>query len=284
LVDHQPAPPVPLRPLAPTELIDQAFAVLKAAPATLLGLAAVFVIPVQLAAAWLQRGAVPAGGMLDAFQDPAALEAFAEEGDDGNWGGIVAWLGPSLTLPLVAAGVALFIAGRHGGRNPGLGELLAGVLRRSPALLVAWVLVHLAQGVSLLACVFPVLFVMALFLVTAPAIAVEGLGPVNGMRRSVALTRRRLWPTLGVGVLSGVVATLFESALGALWTFLAMLLGTAGAGWILLAVSGVLSSIVTMPVVAAATTLHYLDLRVRTEGLDLEVGLPDAFPAAADRG
>jgi hypothetical protein len=270
--------PVPLRPLVPTELLDQAFAVLKAAPGTLLALAAIFVVPVQILSAWLNRGAVPAGGMAEAFRNPAAFETF-EEGGDG-WGTAVAWLGPSLTLPLVAAGVGLFVAALHSGRRPGLGELLRGVLLRSPALVVAWLLVHMAQFVAVFACVFPALLVMALFLVTAPAIAVEGLGPVQGMRRAAELARRRFWPTLAVGVLSGIVAFLFEGALGAVWDILALALGTAGAGWVLMAVSGVMGSIVTMPVVAAATTLHYLDLRVRTEGLDLELELPPAFGVA----
>jgi hypothetical protein len=275
--------PVPLRPLVPTELIDQAFAVLKAAPATLLALAAIFVVPVQLLAAWLQRGAVPAG-VLELFNDPATFENFEEQTATSNWGTFVVWAGPSVTLPLVAAGVALFVAARHAGRQPSLGELLAGAVRRLPALLAAWFLIHVAQLVGFVACLFPGLLVMALFLVTAPAIAVEGLGPIQGMRRAAELARRRFWPTLGFGLLTGVVAMLFESALSAAWDLLALLFGTAGAGWLFMAVSGVIGSIVTMPIVAAATTLHYLDLRVRTEGLDLEVELPDAFPAAASRG
>jgi hypothetical protein len=285
LVDAAPVEsPVPLRPLAPTELIDQAFAVLKSAPGTLLALAALFVVPVQLASAWLQRGAVPSGGFLEVLRDPNTLETFEQQGESSNWGAVVSWLGPSLTLPFVAAGVALFMAARHAGRDPSLGELLRGALRRSPALVVAWVLVHLAEAGGALACGFPALLVMALFLVTAPAIAVEGLGPLRGMGRAASLARRRYWPTLAVGVLSGVVAQLFEMALSSAWALLAVLFGTAGAGWMLIAVSGVMSSIVTMPVIAAATTLHYLDLRVRSEGLDLEVDLTDAFPAAAARG
>ncbi len=35
-----------------------------------------------------------------------------------------------------------------------------------------------------------------------------------------------------------------------------------------------------MPVVAGITVLIYLDLRVRTEGLDLELDAIEAFPAA----
>ena len=45
----------------------------------------------------------------------------------------------------------------------------------------------------------------------------------------------------------------------------------AESGWPLLALAGILSEVVTTPFVAAATVLLYLDLRVRNEGLDIEI-------------
>jgi hypothetical protein len=59
-----------------------------------------------------------------------------------------------------------------------------------------------------------------------------------------------------------------------------LLVGTDGLGWVLTAASGILTSLITMPVVAATTVLIYLDLRVRTEGLDLELDATEVFPAA----
>ena len=41
-----------------------------------------------------------------------------------------------------------------------------------------------------------------------PAIVVEGLGPVAGLRRSARLLRPRLWPVLGIAVLTYLVAAL----------------------------------------------------------------------------
>src|SRR3546814_12414872 len=78
-------------------------------------------------------------------------------------------------------------------------------------------------------------------------------------------------------VCSSDLAYLFNQALGLLPTVLALVVGTDGFGWVLLAASGVLTSLITMPVVAGATVLVYLDLRVRTEGLDLELRAPEAF-------
>jgi hypothetical protein len=80
-------------------------------------------------------------------------------------------------------------------------------------------------------------------------------------------------------LLSGLVATLFGYALGIVPTVLSLLVGTDGFGWLLTAAAGVLTSLITMPVVAGTTVLIYLDLRVRTEGLDLELEAAEAFPA-----
>src|SRR3546814_20411657 len=118
---------------------------------------------------------------------------------------------------------------------------------------------------------------MAWFLVVAPVIGAERLGPIAAMRRSARLTSRRFWPVLGLGVLSGVVAYLFHQALGLLPTVLALVVGTDGFGWVLLASSGVLTSLITMPVVARATLLVYLHLRLRTEDPPLELMPQEPF-------
>ena len=275
-----PPVPVPLQPLAPTELLDRAFTVLKAAPATLLGLTAIFVVPIQILSGWLQRGLLGAGGVLDALNgDPAAQRAMEESNGDLSVTFYVT-IGASITLPFVAVGISAFLAARHGGRDPSFGELVTFVLRRSPTILVAWLFVHVIEIVGFFLCVAPGVLAMALFMVVAPAIGTERLGPIAAMRRSAELTRRRYWPTLGIALLCGFVAYVFDQALGALPDVLAAIFGTDGAGWVFLSASGVMSAIVTTPVIAAATTLHYLDLRVRTEGLDLEVDLPGAFPTS----
>ena len=52
-------------------------------------------------------------------------------------------------------------------------------------------------------------------------------------------------------------------------------------GWPLLAVGSIIAQIVVLPFVASATVLLYFDLRVRTEGLDLEMTAIDVFDRAA---
>ena len=142
--------------------------------------------------------------------------------------------------------------------------------RRWPALLGSFVLVKLAEAAGVLACYVGVLFVMPLFVAVAPAIGVERCGGGEALRRSVLLVRNRYFPTMGVALLMGIVASVISSALAAVPEALAVWVGR-DAGWALLALGGIVGNTVVLPYVAAATVLLYFDLRVRAEGLDLEM-------------
>ena len=104
------------------------------------------------------------------------------------------------------------------------------------------------------------------------------------MRRSARLVSRRFWRVLGLALLSVLVEWFFETAIGLLPSLFALFLGTDGIGWVLSAAVAILTQLITMPVVAGITVLIYLDLRVRTEGLDLELDAIEAFPAASLMG
>ena len=263
-----------------SDILDGAFAILKSAPATIVAFTAVFAVPVQILAGWLQRDLFGGSSLFELMEDSDTSLSTLESGSsDGTWASVVLLFGPSLALVFVAAGLARLVGAWHVGRDLSLGELLRGSLPLAWPLLASWFLVHVAEGVGMFLCGLPALAVMTWFLVTAPVIGAEGLGPIEAMRRSARITSRRFWPVMGLALLSGLVAYLFNQALSLLPTVLALLFGTDGVGWVLLAAAGVLTSLITMPVVAAATVLIYLDLRVRTEGLDLELQAAEVFPA-----
>jgi hypothetical protein len=67
--------------------------------------------------------------------------------------------------------------------------------------------------------------------------------------------------------------TIALSGLGLAFSFLSF-------GWVIDVVCRGASALVTVPFVAAATTLVYLDLRVRGEGLDLELDIAEHFAAS----
>ena len=263
-----------------SDVLDGAFAILKAAPATIIGFTAVFAVPVQLLGAWLQRDLLGGDSLLDVIEGDTSLTGVEQSGTGSGWAQVVLLFGPSLALVFVAAGIVRLVGAWHVGRDIPLGRLLRDMVPLAWPLLASWVLVHLAEGLGLLACGLPALAVMTWFLVTAPVVGAERLGPVKAMRRSARLVARRFWPVLGLVILSSIVMTIFGYAIGLVPTTVSLLVGTDGLGWVLTAASGILTSLITMPVVAATTVLIYLDLRVRTEGLDLELDAIEVFPAA----
>lgn len=270
-----------LGPMTVSDVLDGSFSILKAAPATIIAFTAVFAVPVQILGAWLQRDLLGGDSLLDVINGSDSSLGGVDGGGFSSVGAqLVLFFGPALALVFVAAGLVRLVGAWQVGRDLSLGELLRGSVPMAWPLLGSWFLVHLAEAGGMLVCGLPALGVMTWFLVTAPVIGAEGLGPIEAMRRSYRLVSRRFWPTLGLALLSGIVATLFGYAIGFVPTFLSFLFGTDGLGWLLTAAAGVLTSLITMPVVAGTTVLIYLDLRVRTEGLDLELDAAEAFPSA----
>ena len=265
-------PAIPLMPRTTADILDGGFAVLKARPARIVGLTAAFVVPLQVVAAYLQRdylGGVPLADLVT--DDPTVLN---EQSSGPQGAEIIVSLAvivlSTFALVCVAAGLAHLVTQWTMGRDPKIGELFGVIGRRSWPLLVTFVVVKLAEIAGTFACYIGLPFVMALFVPVAPVVAVEGQGPFASLGRASRLARGRYMPTLGIALLMGLTSWLLGTALSALPQLLA---GWAGLdrAWPILAVGGIASEVIVVPFVAAATVLLYLDLRVRTEGLDIEM-------------
>jgi len=275
-----PGPELPrLAPRTVPDILDGGFVILKRAPATVIGLTAAFVIPVQALGAWLNRG-TEGISFDDVLSQSDTSFQVGDTGATNGAAGLVLQVGPMIALVFVAAALARLVSAWYVGHDLTLRELLRGSVKRAWPLLVAFTLVHLAEGVALLGVIVLSLAVMTWFLVTAPVIGAEGIGPLAAMRRSARLVSRRFWVVLGVALLSILVELLFELAIGLVPSMIALLLGTDGVGWVLSAAVSILTQLITVPVVAGITVSLYLDLRVRTEGLDLELDAIEAFPPA----
>jgi hypothetical protein len=87
-----------------------------------------------------------------------------------------------------------------GGREPGLGDALAAVLGRLGALVVASILVTAIVAAGFLFLVIPGLVAMVFLMFTLPAVLLDGVGAVDGMRRSVAVVREHVGPVVGLVV------------------------------------------------------------------------------------
>jgi len=247
------------------DLLDGAFTVYRANARTLVTVAAVLLLPVQLLVAWLSRDLF-AGGATGLLNDPAASRFTFSQGS--SVAGTLVALGSSVLVIPFLYGVASRVASAsYFGGELGPAAALRAVRGRWWSLIAAWVVVHLAEGAGAMMLAFPALLVMALFMAVAPAIVIEDLGPIQGMRRSAHLLGPRVFPVLGVALGSAVVVAGVNFALG----WLPALLGVATGpwGWLFRAAGAVATGVLTTPYVAIVATLVYLDARIRSEGMDV---------------
>ncbi|MCL8024194.1 hypothetical protein [Nocardioides bruguierae] len=252
----------------------------------------------------------------DPFGD-VRWEAWAAVGLSAGFGFLVMWVGYLLVQGMVAVAVergllgvrtslAQAWAGTAGTRLRlvglslllGLGSLLLALVWLGPLLLV----VALADDPLVPALLWGLLgFVLwavasvfawvRLALVAVPALVLERRGVLSALGRAWSLTRGAFWRTLGIAILVGLITSVVASVvsfpvtlvlelltylLDPRWTMLLLVLGQV--------LSQVVAGTLSVPFQAAATTLQYVDLRIRRDGWDLELlqraGLTGPVPTA----
>lgn len=274
--EHQPErtprelPPVPvaLRPMTTPDMLDGAFAILKRRPRDILTIAAVLLIPVEVVSAVLLRDVLGADG-LTGLADPTT--AFGADGEVVGAGAALTSIAiGTVSLALLAGALGVLVDGWYRGHDVTPWEAVAVALRRSWALVLGTILVHLLEGVGLLALGIGAYLAMALCHVVSPVITVESLGPLAAIRRSVQLTRRRIGPSLTVPGLVGVVGLLvgfgFQSV-----PELATTVVPDDWDWLVRSAGQIAAQLVVVPFTAGVAVLFHLDLRIRLEAHDIEL-------------
>jgi hypothetical protein len=260
------------------DLLDGGFNVLRARPRLVLGLAALFVIPAELIAAYIARNAVEdIRNVLDTLTSNTGTTP--DTGLDNWWLPYVGIALQFLSRALAGASITVVVVAWYSDEQPDGREVLRRLGPRLPSLLLAWLVAHVAiAGGAFTLLGIGGFVLMALFIVVVPIVVIEGSGAFAALSRSTSLTGRRFWPVLGFGLLSALVGVLFGQVLSAI-PQLAVLVLPDGVDWLAIAVSGIISQVVTATVVGAATALLYLDLRIRREGLDVAWAADRTFPA-----
>ncbi len=201
--------------------------------------------------------------------DPLALDGMTDA-EIGELGLLLLQAGLIVAaIQLLAGGfvnmtVHRIVAGELGGEPVRGGEASAFAFRRLLALLLAGVLALISIAVGLAALIIPGLWLIGSFTMVTAVIALEDIGPVAALRRSMALVRGRWWPTVGflvmVGLLGSIAAQLVQ--LVALPIIGAAGVGIgAGLGFVVLIVAQGL----VVAAIAVMVTLWYFDLRARKE-------------------
>jgi hypothetical protein len=213
---------------------------------------------------------------------------------------LVAYLGliiTSLSACLVGGYVASIAVRSRMGLPVTIRSGYRGLARRVPALLTAWLIGHswvLLCGLVLLhvkgsqlawVAVFcsPLLVVLiAVTLFVAPVIVIERLGPFTGLRRAWRLSRQNFSMLFGFVGASALLGVIVQYGIA----YLPRLLQATGLvafgrfGWLIEGVAGQLGRLISAPLIAAATALMYLEVRMKSEGMDLVLAADAAFRAA----
>jgi len=290
-----------LRPLSVGDIIDRMLRLLRADPVLFIGIAA---IP-TLVSAVLQR----AVGLTQTFDmsqftaalntTPGATPTFPQQlrPVDPGLATVVAVVAVLLAV-IQAAALTHAIGQRYLGRPETIGDAYSNGTRALPRLFLSFLLVGvlaifvfglvaavIAVSASALAIVAVILGLVAFFFAlpwaflslafVTPAIVLEGLGPVAGIKRSFQLVDKARLRTLGLWILMGLIASL----LGVIFSviFLASFVTNPTVSAVLQTAATVASSAISGPLLYGALTILYYDMRVRKEAFDLQLAA-EALP------
>jgi hypothetical protein len=263
----------PLIARSPLGVFDEAVTVLRLDAMTLFGIAVIILLPLRLVAL-----AAPGSALRDARPDQL-LDIFV--GNLSEPGAVLAAFVTivleSLALFAVAASYGEVLAHWYAGRSISVTDALLSSIRRSPGLLVAWIIVHLLEALLSVFTVGMGVFVIGPILIaTAPVMGAERAGPLQAIRRSTNLAAPKWIYCLLVYGLTGLGALLMRLMIEFVPSFLGLeLLGMPL--WAISGVADVVASVVQIAFVAAAANILYLDLRVRREGVDLHLAMQRVF-------
>ncbi len=313
---------IPLRPLGLADLYGAVIKAVRGNPAATIGLATLttfaFLLPTTALGTWLATlGSTP----LDAGVSSTASETFGAGFGLGILGLYLPAIGQLLSGILLAGFLAQVVGQAVLGRKVSLGETwtatrgrilpMLGAVLTTVAVSLLGVVLLLAGPVALLVygassndgaviATAIVLLLLALVAVIAlslylgtkwafatPAIVLERLGAISGLRRSWRLveapTRGGFWRILGIRLLTALIVSVAASVIAfpitlVVGVIIGSVAGDGGTTGDLFAtqalasgIAGLVTGALTTPFTAGIDALLYVDQRIRREGLDVQL-------------
>ncbi|MEU4718833.1 glycerophosphoryl diester phosphodiesterase membrane domain-containing protein [Nonomuraea dietziae] len=294
---------IPLRPLGLGDIYDGTIKLIRSNPKAVLGLsaivAAVAAVPVSIGQA------LTLSSLGDLLSDPTAQPTAMEGGFVTQYLPTIISSVVSLAAVTILTGILIRILGRavFGGKITA-GEAWRLVASRVPALFgvfflvlglilvpaipMAVILYAAASsgealstlGLGILFMFFYIgyaLFINTRFALAAPVVVLEGLGPVQAMRRSWRLVGGDFWRVFGILVLTMIIAYLISMIISFPFGLIAGIVSVFGEGStgatiavaVVLAIGTTLGAMITYPLQAGVAGLLYTDRRMRSEAFDL---------------
>lgn len=271
-------PPLRLRPLDLSDLLDEIFQVYRARFALFASLSILLVIP-SLVISYFAGQFDQFGFLLSAVGRLGSPPGAVPTGN--QFVPLLIYpvqlvLGPFTIGVLVRAALDVVF-----GQPTGVRIAARAVLQRYWALLGYFVVYSIVGFSLLIPPLFAWLFVR--MIATVPAMIAEGRGPIAGIERSWQLVQGRYWRTLLVVFLIWLLQGAISYGLVPLFGLAAALIpgidATLRGGLVLVGVT--VANALTAPIHAIGTVLLYVDFRVRKEAMDLDQMARSAALAAA---
>jgi hypothetical protein len=245
-----------LRPRSPSELVDAGFRLLRRHFGAFVALGTVSYIPSLLVNLAQLTG-------FDASSTAAVLALVA----------LVVLIVPAYAVAQGA--LAALAADAYQTGEARLGDALRRALRRVGPAVGVMLLVGVLFAVGILLLIVPGLYLFARLATAFPAVVLEDLGPGEAIGRAWSRSAGRVGHSFGTLALTFLLY--FVVLIGA--TIVGGLGAIVGGQIAVLALTAVITVVVS-PMIPIVTTLLCYDLRIRSEGYDLEVlsGQLDAGP------
>lgn len=240
----QPPAPSPAKRIGVGEVLSETFSIYGGNLGALLGSAILVFVVVGLIAGLLQS----IGGVVFLL-----LAAAVRVAGDALYVGFV---------------VELVSDVRDGRRDQTVGDLFSAASPYILPLIGFGILAGIGIAIGFVLIIIPGLILLTFWSVGAPAIVVEGAGPIDAFGRSWRLVRGEAWSVFGVLLLVFLIVVIAEAILGAIGAAIGV------AGFI---IAAIIAAAITAPVYALAVSVLFFDLGGGT-------GIPDPAVPVARQG
>jgi hypothetical protein len=270
-------PPPELRPLSVGQILDTSLKIFTSHWWTFMRIVLYIVAPLELINALVIGTAFDVDDSADTLTD----------GETGLVIGAGLFAATVAIIEGVLASAACYrgVTDAYMGRPPEWSESLGFAVRRLGPILWVTFLTLLFTVLGLVALIVGAIFVGVALSVAIPVLVGENVRGMAALKRSYHLVKGRWWSTFGLlvlatllaGIVAAIIAGILGAALGA-----GIDTDSLGGSLFVQSIANIVANVVTVPFSAAVLVVLYYDLRVRKEGLDIELlarGLDDE-PAA----
>jgi len=247
------------------EILGTAFQLYRRHWQTLLGIAAVVVIPLTVLQYVLGHWVRIQG---EVTRDQVASTSFWAS----TTASLLAALIGLLLYQVLTGAITRAIAAEVAGQDPDVEQSYRFGFTRLWSILLVSVLVGLATVAGLIVLVIPGIYIGVRLAVSIQALVVEGRRGTQAMGRSWALVGGHWWHAFGTLLVAALLTGLLNAVITAPFSATA---------WFAHGVVAAVATVVTLPYGALVGVLLYLDLRARKERLDLERLRADLQASAA---